>query len=139
MTSPFETLADPDGIILRREILASGGDDRAIARALRGGDIVRVRNGAYAIRTLWEAHDERAKYLARVRVTYNASRAGVAISHLSAALLLNAPMWRPALDDTHLTRLDGKAGRREAGVCQHRGRLREGDPDSLSREYGPSP
>ena len=27
----------------------------------------------------------------------------------------------------HLTRPDGKAGRREAGICQHRGKLVDGD------------
>lgn len=127
MDSPLDILADIDGIILRRDILATGGDDRAIARALRSGEIVRVRNGAYANRELWETYDDVTRYLVRVRVTYLASNTKVAVSHVSAALLWGAPMWRPQLDDVHLTRLDGKAGRRDAGVCQHRGALREGD------------
>lgn len=45
------------------------------------------------------------------------------LSHVSAAIELGAPAWGVALDEVHLTRTDGKSGRREAGVVQHRGVL----------------
>ena len=36
-------------------------------------------------------------------------------------------MWGLPLDEVHVTRLDGRAGRREAGVAQHSGELLAGD------------
>jgi hypothetical protein len=132
-------LADDDGVILRRQVFAAGGDDRTIGRALRARHIVRIRNGAYAVRELWETYDAAEQYLVRVRVTYGASKTEVAVSHVSAALMLGAPLWGIPLADVHLTRLDGRSGRREARVTQHRGRLRERELTKVAGMWVTSP
>jgi hypothetical protein len=55
------------------------------------------------------------------------SQTVVALSHQSALNQWECPLWDAKMDEVHLTRPDGKAGRREAGVCQHRGVLLAGD------------
>ena len=47
------------------------------------------------------------------------------LSHISAAIEHGAEVWDIDLSVVHITRLDGRAGRREAGVEQHRGILAE--------------
>jgi hypothetical protein len=48
-----------------------------------------------------------------------------ALSHVSAAIEWGADTWGIDLDEVHVTRTDGKSGRREHGVVHHRGRLAE--------------
>jgi hypothetical protein len=45
------------------------------------------------------------------------------LTHQSALAEHGVPLWGVRLDETHLTRPDGKSGRREANVVHHRGRL----------------
>lgn len=49
------------------------------------------------------------------------------LSHATAAVVLGAPTWGLDLSSVHVTRLDSRAGRREAGVVQHRGLVRRID------------
>jgi hypothetical protein len=53
--------------------------------------------------------------------------AAVALSHTSAALAHGLALWEPDLSLVHVTRLDGGAGRTEAGVQHHEGLCLEGD------------
>ena len=39
----------------------------------------------------------------------------------------DVPIWDQTLDEVHVTRVDQRSGRREAGVCQHLGELRPSD------------
>lgn len=55
------------------------------------------------------------------------ARRGVVLSHTTAALAHGANLWEPVLVDVHLTRLDRKAGRAEAGIRQHRALLTDED------------
>ena len=49
------------------------------------------------------------------------------LSHESGLGEWDVPVWDQALDEVDVTRLDRRAGRREAGVRQHEGVLRPGD------------
>jgi hypothetical protein len=120
-------LADAGGIVLRRDVLLAGATDGDLRRACRAGLLVRVRHGAYALKESWEARTREGRHLVLSRLAYESARTQVVLSHVSAALTHGAPLWDMGLQEVHLTRLDGKAGRREVGVVQHRGRLREGD------------
>jgi hypothetical protein len=51
----------------------------------------------------------------------------VVLSHISAVLEYDAPDWGLDLTDVHVTRLDGRLGRHEAGVHQHCGSVADGD------------
>ena len=41
------------------------------------------------------------------------------LSHVTAAVAHDVPIWDLPLDEVHLTRTDGRAGRRAAGIAQH--------------------
>ncbi len=47
--------------------------------------------------------------------------------HSSAVPFYDGPLWGQPLSDVHITRRDGLTGRKERGVRQHRGQLREDD------------
>lgn len=102
------------------EALALGYDDKSIARMVRSGDWHRLRHGAYCAGSLWRDSDDRVRRMLVAEAVYRSSRVPVLLSHTSALDLLDVPFWE--LDGpVHLTRPDGRAGRREAGVAQHRG------------------
>lgn len=113
----------PRDITLRRELIEAGWTDRDIYRQVRAGLLTKVRYGAYVRSELVEGLDDVG--LMRVR-----SRAVLRTAHRSSVLSAQCslgeygvPLWGLDLDDTHLTRTDGRAGRRECGVVHHRGKL----------------
>jgi hypothetical protein len=46
-------LMDSHGIVLRRDALAAGYDDNALARFVKAGLITRIRQGAYVSSSIW--------------------------------------------------------------------------------------
>ncbi len=120
-------LADVDGIVLRRDVLLAGGTDTDLRRACRARVLVRIRHGAYALRETWDARTRESRHALLSRLAYEFARTDVVLSHVSAAIVHGAPLWDLRLDEVHLTRTDRKAGRREVGVVQHRGRMQQGD------------
>ncbi|NHC23309.1 type IV toxin-antitoxin system AbiEi family antitoxin domain-containing protein [Nocardioides sp. IC4_145] len=110
-------------LTLRRELLARGWDDRAISRAVRAGDLVRVRYGSYADGQLWRTLTSAEKYAARCHAVQRRAASELVLSHVSALPAYGAPLWGLDLDVVHGTRKDARAGRKEAGVHQHAGLL----------------
>ena len=110
-----------DQLFLTRELLAAGQTDKTIAAMVRTGLLHRMRQGTYTYTSHWADLDlvERRRLVA-LGVLRNA-RAPVALAGPSAADELGVPVWGMD-DDVHLARLDGRAGRREAGRVEHRGR-----------------
>jgi very-short-patch-repair endonuclease len=102
------------------EATAMGYDDKAIARLVRCGDWHRLRHGAYCSGEVWASSNAAERRLLLTRAGYRAARAHVVVSHSSAADLLGVPVW-DLPDTVHLTRTDGRAGRRGAGKVPHRG------------------
>lgn len=98
---------------------------KAIEAAIRRREWVRLRHGAYTFRDVWDAWSDDQRYVARARAAARTARTRVVISHTPALLIHELPVWDADLDNVHLTRRDGKTGRVEAGVMQHRGRLRD--------------
>ncbi|WP_232679569.1 type IV toxin-antitoxin system AbiEi family antitoxin domain-containing protein [Nocardioides sp. R-C-SC26] len=113
----------PD-VVLARDLKRLGHDDRSIARLLRGGSLRRVRHGAYVedIAT-WDAMSPHERHRVRARAVLRQARTDVVLSHASALLEYGAPTWGVPLDYVDLTRTDGRSGRKEAGVRQHRGAI----------------
>lgn len=110
-------------IHLRRELVASGIDDHAIARLVRQGDLVRIRHGAYVAAGDWPATDRRRRHQLITRAVHRQSRTTLVTSHVSALAEYEAPEWALPLDEVDVTRTDGHSGRRQAGVRQHQGLL----------------
>ncbi|GAB3199255.1 hypothetical protein GCM10027062_15280 [Nocardioides hungaricus] len=114
-------------VTLRREYLAIGYNDRALARLVADGVLAKPRRGAYVAGSAWRQLDEVGRHAVRSRAVLAQAGTEVALSHTSGLVEYDAPTWRLPLDDVEVTRLDGRAGRREAGVRQHRGVLLDGD------------
>ena len=112
-----------DVVILRRDALASGLDDRAIARKLWSNEWHRIRHGAYINRGVWDCLGSADRHRVLARAVLRTSHPSTVLSHTSAAIEHGAPVWGVDLDVVHVTRTDGKTRRREAGVVHHRGIL----------------
>lgn len=127
MDPQLQKLYERHGVFLRREALAVGYCDSVIDALVRRGDWHRVRRGAYVDGAQWRAADEPERYRLHVLAAVRQSRTDVVVSHVSAVALHEGPLWGLDLGFAHLTRRDGRCGRKEAGVEQHRGRISEGD------------
>jgi hypothetical protein len=129
----MDDLSDPrDGPVwMRSELNAAGTSDREIARLTRDGVLRRVRRGAYALADAFEAADAAGRHALLARAVVKRACANVVLSHVSAIPFHGGPTWGCPLDIVHVTRADRRAGRAEAGVRQHRGKLRDGDVVSV--------
>jgi hypothetical protein len=105
------------GSFLRREALANGFDDKAIRRAVRSGEWVRVRHGSYTVAALWP-EEPVDQHVLRTRAAVR-TLGPVAASHQSAAALHGMDLWEVPLDQVHVTRLDNGAGRTEHDLTHH--------------------
>jgi hypothetical protein len=123
MDGRLRALAAEHGVFLRREAEELGYHDVAIARLVKNGVWVRVRRGAYVYADDWDPLDERGRYLLRSRAVLRQGRTPAVLSHVSAVIAHGSPMWGLDLADVHITRLDGRTGRKERGVNQHQGTL----------------
>lgn len=102
------------------EALDLGFDDKSIARMVRSGEWHRLRHGAYCSGAAWRDSDDRQRRMLVAHAVYRSARVPVLLSHTSALDRLDISYWDLG-ETAHLTRTDGKAGRSEAGVVQHRG------------------
>lgn len=112
---------------LRREAIEAGYGDRQLARARREGVIHRLRRGAYMFTEQWEALDEAGRHLATTAAVLRTGESELILSHTTAAVAHDAPVWDLPLDEVQVTRTDGRSGRRECGVRQHAGALEPED------------
>lgn len=116
---PLRILAEANGFFTRAEAHAAGYDDNAIRRAVRNRLWTRVRQGAYTFSDLWRPSDPVARHLTMAHAVARRLGDRVALSHITAALEHGLLVWDADLSRVHVTRLDGGAGREEAGVVHH--------------------
>lgn len=115
----------PADIRLRRELVDAGLTDRDIVNQVRAGVLTKVRYGAYVLTELVRDLDEVGLMRARSRAVMRTAHESATLSHQCALAEYDVPLWGVDLDLTHLTRTDGRHGRREAGVAHHRAKLHE--------------
>lgn len=127
MDPRLEVICDAHGVFLRREAEDIGYHGHAITMLLAADVWHRVRHGAYVYSTTWASLTDKQRFGLLCRAAVRQAKTKVLLSHLSSANEWEAPLWDQKLSEVHLTRVDGKAGRREAGVAQHRGTLIDGD------------
>jgi len=123
----LKRIIDEHGVFLRREAIQLGYDDPGLARLIKAKAFWRVRHGAYTFGYIWDGLTTNERYGLLCRAAYRQARTHVILSHLSSANEWDCPLWDADLDEAHLTRADGRTGRREAGVRQHRGEIVDGD------------
>lgn len=131
----LRTLSVERGYFLRREAIELGVDDRQLTRGVKNRLLVRIRQGAYCHRDVWEQLSSTDRHLARAHAAYDLTPGNVALSHLSALAHYGCPMWNVDLKFVHLTRLDGGRSRREGGVAHHRGHLPESQVVEEARRW----
>ena len=110
-------------VMLRREAIESGMSDAALRRAVRAGQLVKVRHGAYVAAGLWGAADHRERHVITARAVHRTHGDRVAFSHHTAAVLHGLDLWKVGLGTVHVTRVDGKHGRHARDLVHHEGEL----------------
>ena len=123
MGNAIESLLAGSGFFLRREAIAAGLSDKAIARAVRSGRLVRIRHGAYAAAATWASMGEVARHLTVCRAVLRSHRCAGVLSHHSAAAAHGLDLWRVPLGHVHLTRLDTTSARQVTDIRYHEGAL----------------
>lgn len=113
----------PTDVLLRRELIAEGLTDRDICAQVKAGALTKLRYGAYVPTQLLHEVDGVAMMRARARAVLRTAHESAVLSHQNGLAEHGVPLWGVGLDETHLTRTDGRAGRREAGVVHHRAAL----------------
>ena len=104
-----------DEIKLTRTLLNQGFDYDDLRRLHRGGELIRVRRGAYALENRPDlAVEERHHRL--ISGTAPQLRDGAVFSHGSAAVLHGVPVWPEAVERVHVTRNRSGNARDVAGA-----------------------
>ncbi len=129
MRQPLREPNDPrfTPVMLRRELLAQGWTDQALRRLVAQGTWVRARQGAYVDAEAWSRCDEGGRHEIRARAVLKQANAEMVISHRTGAQLWDLSTYDHQWGEVDVTRRDGRAGRAEAGVRQHRGVLLDTD------------
>jgi hypothetical protein len=133
-------LMSPTGILLRRDAVAAGYDDNALARAVRRGLITRIRQGAYAATGVWANADAAGRHRLRCEAVLMQYDDDVALSHDSAVIRHEGPTYGLDLSKVHLTHLSSGTGRRNvAGIVHHEGSCRVLDVTRRDDRWAASP
>jgi hypothetical protein len=114
-------------IMLRRDLIDEGWTDQALAHMVKSGTWVRPRRGAYVDAVAWAAVDAIGKHEIKARAVVAQAKCKLVLSHVTAASVWDLSFWDLEPDSVHGTRRDGRCGRSEAGVVQHRGALLDAD------------
>ncbi len=133
-------LMTPSGVVLRRDAIAAGYDDNALARAVRAGVITRIRQGAYVASPTWQGLDDPGRHRVLSEAVLMQYDGDIALSHASAAVHLGGPTYGLGLRDVQVTHLSTQSGRRnEAGIVHHEGACRLLDITRVDSEWVTSP
>lgn len=127
MADANQTIPDPSPVTLRSELIDRGYNDRAIARMVSRGELARVRRGAFVDGPTWAALDPPDRHALTARAVLRQGQTDAVLSHVSALPEYDAPTWNLQLETVHITRQDGKSGRKERGIQQHSGLLLPAD------------
>lgn len=111
------------GALERHELLDLGWTDKTIRRALRDGDLVRIRFGTYAHGPTWRQSDPVERHRVLARAVLGKLGRHVYASHHTAAALHGMDVWGVNLSEVQVGRLDGRSDRVDAGVRFHRGEI----------------
>lgn len=114
-------------VFLYREAIEAGYDDKSVRALLRAGEWQKVRHGSFTFADVWSAADKAEQHRIFARAVLRTAKAPAVLSHTSSIVEHTGTFWDLDLSEAHISRKDGRTGRRAAGVRQHQGRLLEGD------------
>jgi hypothetical protein len=118
--------ADMDQIKLTAELLAEGWSPAELARLGRSGEVQRIRRGAYECAPARSA-ERREQHRRLIQATLRQTSVDSAISHMSAAVLHQLPIWNDQLGKVHITRNQSGGGKVRRYVHLHAAPLPEID------------
>lgn len=122
------SLAAPrGGYFFRGDALAAGFDDRFLRTAMRAGLLRRIRHGTYVPTVIIEQGTPHSNFLILAQSVLDRLGPAAVLSFDSAMYAHTGISWGLDLSRVHVTRLDGRHPRREAGVVSHIGRTTEDD------------
>lgn len=121
MDDRIRTQALLRGYVTRAEIVDCGYRDRDIKAALRAGLLKRLRHGIYAYVEDLAGLDDVSRHRLISYAVIDRLGEGFVLSHQSACAAHGIDRFDLPDPYVHVTRLDGRAGRREAGVIHHVG------------------
>lgn len=119
MTSMEGAVDANGGYITRAQALDCGMTDRQLTRAVREGQLVRIRHGLFVPADLHEGLDNIGRHVLLARAVVAVQRGQVALCGPSAAAAYGLELLRGDLAVVHLLRLDGVSVRTVAGVKHH--------------------
>jgi len=102
-----------------RDGLDCGYDQHGLSNLVLGGEVMRVRNGAYVVRAALEGASPEAAHAMRTRAVLRAVGRGFSASHHSALSLFGLPLHRADLGVVHLVRRRKGSVRRSGVVAVH--------------------
>jgi hypothetical protein len=92
-----------DQIKLTAELLAEGWSPAELERMARSGDVQRIRRGAYECAPA-KSVERREQHHRLIMATLRQTSVDAAVSHMSAAVLHQLPIWNNELARVHITR-----------------------------------
>lgn len=115
------------GYLMRHQLNDLGYTDSTIRQAVRANVLVRVRHGTYVFKRVWDLLPAAERLATVTRSVLDKLGPAVVASHQSASALHGHDLWGTDLSTVHVSVLDGRRGRKEAGVVYHEGVI---DPES---------
>jgi hypothetical protein len=107
-----------DEIKLTAELLADGWGAAELRRMAQSGEVQRIRRGAYEC-TPARSLDRRDQHRRLIAATVRQTSVDSAISHMSAAVLHQLPIWNDQLARVHITRNQSGGGKVRRYVHLH--------------------
>lgn len=118
--------ADSYGVLLRRDAVARGINDNALARLVDQGVLVKLRHGTYCLRHVWMAANDAERHRLLCRGVMRLYADHVALSHASSCVDQGGPTYGLNLSQVQITHLSG-GGRVTVRLRHHEGDCRVGD------------
>ena len=113
------TTIHDDGAFSRREALAFGYTDKDLTQGVRAGALVRIRQGAYTSRELWDRASPEGRHQMRAHSVLRSHSTPLALSHTSAAVEHKLRLYRPDLTKVHVTCLEQRLARTTRDIVYH--------------------
>lgn len=123
--------AQRGGFAFRCDFLDHGLTDRHIREAMKAGLLVRLRHGTYAPQSVLNPLSPELRHRLLAKSIMARLGDGYALSHMSSTLLREPASFGIDLGLVHVTRLDDRQSRQEAGVAFHSGALHDGDLEDV--------
>ncbi len=113
----------------RDSLIAAGFTDHELARAVRTGELTKIRRGSYLQAP--EPDEATDQHLFRVRSAFPDLSTGTVVSHASAAVLHGLPIWSLSLERVQVTKRRAYGGRRRAHLHVRVATLRDDEVECI--------